>query len=79
MAGGGQSHRRIERRALVGTTKAKTKTSKKGKVKNINPSFLLGKYALTTPISSYTVKGFKAYNREALEGQTQSPQRNTYF
>jgi hypothetical protein len=50
MAGGANPHRWIERRALVGTAKArasaKTKISKKGKVKNINPSFLLPKVCL---------------------------------
>jgi hypothetical protein len=50
MAGGANPHPRIERRALVGTAKAtattKTKDSKKRKVKNTNPSFLLGKVCL---------------------------------
>src|SRR5579863_3354735 len=48
MAGGASPHRRFERRALVGTTKAtaKTKPSTKGKVKNSNPSFLPAKVCL---------------------------------
>ena len=50
MAGGANPHRKIERRALVGTAKAtartKAKDSKKRKVKNNNPSFLPGKVCL---------------------------------
>jgi hypothetical protein len=50
MAGGANPHRRIERRALVGAararTKARTKASNKRKVKNINPSFLSAKVCL---------------------------------
>jgi hypothetical protein len=44
LVGRSDAHPKIGRRALVGTAranaKAKAKISKKGKVKNINPSFL---------------------------------------
>jgi hypothetical protein len=50
MAGAANPHRRIKRRALVGPAqaqaRAKTKASIKGKVKNINPSFLSAKVCL---------------------------------
>ena len=48
MAGGANPHRRIERRALVGTAKAKprAKDSNQGKVKNNHQSFLLGNVSL---------------------------------
>jgi hypothetical protein len=50
MAGGPTAHRKIERRALVGTAKAtartKTKDSRKRKVKNNNQPFLLGRVCL---------------------------------
>jgi hypothetical protein len=50
MAGGANPHRRIKRRALVGTAQAtataKTKHSNKRKVKNNNPTFLSAKVCL---------------------------------
>src|ERR1700691_1190147 len=68
MAGGANPHRWIERRALVGTAKArasaKTKISKKGKSKTSTPLSSYPKCALTTPISSYTVKGFCSRNSD---------------